>query len=120
MITLSSHPTICDPFRPIKTGDNIGIKTIRYISRVTGEQAYIRLDPYSELLASTVDSSRGAVFLNKLVNAGFQVSPLKLAEFLHVVLFPADAVTIEGPLKYCELPEGATIVTISSLSEVAQ
>jgi len=94
MMILQKHKqTICDPFTLITTGslqEKIGLRTFRYTSRITGEPAYIQVDPHAE----SHFPLRKYALINKLANAGFIVSPMPeaLDTFLHILLFPDDAV----------------------------
>lgn len=125
MTILTPKTTISDPFTLINTGDiqgQIGIKTIRFKSRITGKQHFIQFDTYTEVLANAVSPIRGAIFLNRLANAGFQVSPISnsLETFFHAALFPEDSITIMGAIRVDELPEGAVVEIISSHGETTE
>lgn len=122
MTILTQNQTVCDPFTLINTGDiqnKIGIKTIRFKSRITGEQTYVQFDPSCEVLTNAISPVHGAVFINRLANAGFQVSPMQnaLQTFFHVTLFPEDSITLMGANRIEELPEGVDIEFISSKGE---
>lgn len=122
MSILTQKQSMCDPFTLISTGDiqsQIGIKTIRFNSRITGEQKFVQLDTYAEILAHAVSPVHGAILLNRLANVGFQVSPMPnaLPTFFHATLFPEDALTLMGNIKVEELPEGSDIEFISSKGE---
>lgn len=118
-MTLLQKNTICDSFTLINTGDvqdKIGIKTIGFKSRITGEREYIQFDPYAEVLVNASSPLRGGVFLNRLANAGFQVSPMPnaLETFFHATLFPEDVVTLMGGIKAEQLPKNAVVEVIST------
>lgn len=123
MTILTQKQTISDPFTIVNTGDiqnKIGIKTIRFNSRITGKQTIIQFDTYAEVLANAISPISGAVFINLLANAGFQVSPMQnaLQTFFHATLFPEDAITMMGVNQIEELPEGVDIEFISSKGEL--
>ncbi|WP_027874184.1 hypothetical protein [Spongiibacter marinus] len=118
-MTILQKQTICDHFTILNTGDIrqfLGIRTIRFTSRITSETNVIRFDPYSELLSYAVSPHRRAIFLNLLTNAGFQVSPLPsaLESFFHLTLFPEDCLTILGKIKVGALVPGEDVTFITS------
>lgn len=119
MIINARKHTISDPFTLITTGtlqEKIGLRTFRYTSRITGEPSYIQIDPHAELLAQAVAPLRKAVLLNMLSNIGFLVSPLpgSLDTFLHILLFPDDAISLLGSVKTEPLPDDAVVEIITT------
>jgi len=119
MIFSPKSLAVCDHFSIADTGNiqhSTGIRVICFTSRVTGEQTYIQIDPYSELLQFTIQPHCKAVFLNMLSNAGFYISPLPngVDSFFHIVLFPQGSKSLFGDVTTLALPDDADITAISS------
>ena len=115
---LQKH-TICDPFTLITTGDQtekMGIKTFRYTNRITGETTYAQIDVPGEILSQTVTPVRKAALINMLSNKGFLISPFpeSLHTFLHILIYPGDAISLLGSIETVPLPSDAVVEIISS------
>ena len=113
------HKAICSPFTLLITDDaqqHIGLRTIRFTNTITKEPEIIQFDLYAELLAHAISPLKRYLFISLMSEKGFLISTLPgaLEAFMHLTLFPQDAVTSFGPIEVEKFPEGAEVEFIST------
>jgi len=96
--TFSDHFTIVRSNAP---REGIGIVNIHIKNRFTDKSEILSIDPYAELLSYAFSPRRKSIFLNKMANKGFFISPIDglLEEFFHSMLFPGNVSTVFGEIK---------------------